>query len=201
MIGSCIIGRMNFRARLAQFIYDFLDIGKSARPADCIFVMAGKQERKVFGIKMWHSGCAPQLILSVGRFEWRKFEELHLESDGGLVSLVDQIPPTKRHFFLHLHGQKATCTPVRKGFLGTDSEAQALAPYLRKMSIRSLVVLSSPAHLRRVALAFRRALRKSGVDLTFVAVPEEVAFDSSPARAQVWSEFLKYLIYWFWLKF
>jgi uncharacterized SAM-binding protein YcdF (DUF218 family) len=192
---SCSIFIMNIRARLAQRIYDFLDIGTSPHPADCIFVMAGRQERKIHGIKMWRSGYAPQMILSVGRFEWRKFSDLNLESDGGLLSLVGHIPPEKRHFLVRLARQETSCTAVRKGFLGTRSEARALAEYLRSLPIRSLLVVSSPVHLRRVALAFRRAFRKSRIRLTFVAVPENFSLDSSAARALVWSEFRKYLLY------
>src|SRR5512139_2962770 len=97
---SCTIGRVSYRERLAQSVYDFLDVGKSPRPADCIFVLAGKQERKTYGIKMWHFGYAARLILSVGRFEWRKFGELGLDSDGGLEASVEQIPAKKRHFFI-----------------------------------------------------------------------------------------------------
>jgi hypothetical protein len=71
--------RREFMKKIVQSLYDFLDVGKSPRPADCIFVLAGKEERKAYGIKMWRFGYASQLILSVGRFEWRKFGELGLE--------------------------------------------------------------------------------------------------------------------------
>jgi hypothetical protein len=196
-----IIGHMHLREWLAKQIYDFLDVGRAPHPADCIFVMAGKQERKICGIKMWRIGFSDQLILSVDRFEWRKFANLNLESDGGLVSLVPQIPAPKRHFLVHLNHQQASCSLVAKSLFGTRSEARALAGYLCKTSIRSLMVVSSPAHLRRVAIAFRRAFRKSGIDPIFVAVPEEVAFDSSTVRAQIWAEFRKYLFYRFLLDF
>ncbi len=186
---------VNLRAKLAHSIYDFLDVGKSPRPADCIFVLAGKQERKTYGIKMWRFGYAPQLILSVGRFELRHFGELNLESDGGLESLVNQTPAQKRHFLVRLDRQDAFCTPVPTGHFGTRSEARALAEYVRDMSVRSLLVVSSPAHLRRVELAFRRAFRKSGIHLTFVAVPEKVSLGASAARLEIWTEFGKYLAY------
>jgi uncharacterized SAM-binding protein YcdF (DUF218 family) len=186
---------MNLKARLAQFIHDFLDVGKSPCIADCIFVMAGKQNRKAFGIKMWHIGYAAQLILSIGRFEWRKYKDLGLESDGGLESMVTQIPPPKRHFLIRLNSREAICTPVKPGYFGTYSEARNIAKYLRSMPARSLLVVSSPIHLRRVALAFRRSFRKSGVHLTFVGVPETASFDSPAARTTVWVEFGKYLLY------
>jgi uncharacterized SAM-binding protein YcdF (DUF218 family) len=186
---------VSLRVNFAHSIYDFLDVGKSPRPADCIFVLAGKQERKIYGIKMWRFGYASQLILSIGRFEWRKFNELKLESDGGLETLVKQTPPKKRHFLIQLDCQDTVCTPAKKRFLGTRSEARALSEYLRGMSVRSLLVVSSPAHLRRVALVFRRAFRKSGIQLTFVAVPENLPFSSPAARAEIWSEFRKYMLY------
>ncbi len=186
---------VDIRTKLAQLIYDFLDIGKSPRPADCIFVPAGRQARKVHGIKMWRFGYASQLILSVGRFEWRKFRELKLESDGGLEAFAAQIPPEKRHFLVRLDRQEAFCTPVRIGHFGTRSEARVLAEYLRSLPVRSLLVLSSPLHLRRVAVVFRKAFRNRGIHLTFVAAPEHKSFASPAARKEIWSEFFKYLLY------
>ena len=185
---------VNIHLKLAQQLHDFLDVGKSPRRADCIFVLAGKQERKAYGIKMWRFGYAPQLILSVGRFEWRKFRELDLESDGGLETCVARTPPEKRHFLVRLGPQGASCIAVRGGRLGTRSEARALARYLKDLPVRSLLVVSSPVHLRRVALAFRKTFRKSGIRLTFVATPERLPLESAEARAEVWSEFRKYLI-------
>jgi uncharacterized SAM-binding protein YcdF (DUF218 family) len=181
--------------KIIQLLYDFLDVGKSPRPADCIFVLAGKEMRKIYGIKMWRFGYASQLILSVGRFEWRKFGELGLESDGGLEAQAERIPAKQRHFFIQMDRQNTFCTPVRKGLLGTRSEARELAEYMRSLSMRSLLVISSPAHLRRVSLAFRRAFRKTGIQLTFVAVPERLSFESPAARAEVWTEFWKFFCY------
>jgi uncharacterized SAM-binding protein YcdF (DUF218 family) len=144
---------------------------------------------------MWRFGYAPQLILSVGRFEWRKFSDLNLESDGGLESLVAQTLAKKRHFLVRLDRQESFCTQVRTGLWGTRSEVRALAEYICGMSIRSLLVVSSPAHLRRVALVFRRAFRKSGIQLIFVPVPEKLSFALPADRAQIWSEFRKYILY------
>ncbi len=185
---------VSFSSRLAQAVYDFLDVGKSPRPADCIFVLAGKQERKTYGIKMWRFGYAPQLILSVGSFEWREFAKLGLESNGGLEAQVEQNPGKKRHFLIRLDRQDINCTPVKEGPVGTRSEARELAKYLRDFSIRSLLVVSSPVHMRRVALVFRRALRKTGIHLTFVAVPEKPSFALRTTRAEVWSELRRYLL-------
>ncbi len=184
---------MNFRERLAQFIFNFLDIGKSPHPSDCIFVPAGGQERKAYGIKMWRFGFAPRLVLSVGRFEWRRCGELNLEVDGGLEALATQTPPEKQHFLIGLNRQETSCIPVRVGRLQIRSEARILAEYLKQMPVRSLLVVSSPLQLKRASLAFHRAFRKSGIDLKFVAVPENLRVSSPAVRAQVYSELIKYL--------
>jgi uncharacterized SAM-binding protein YcdF (DUF218 family) len=182
---------------LEQQIYSFLDVGRSPQSADCIFVLAGKQDRKIVGVKMWHSGYATQLILSIDRFEWRKFKDLGLGLDGGLESLVAQTPPRQRHFFVHMNCERSVCTLVHKGYFGTHSEALALQKYLRELPVRSLLVVSSPLHMRRVALSFRRAFRKSDIHLRFVAVQEKPGIDTCEASTALWTEFRKYLIYKF----
>ncbi len=192
---SGTIGRVSFQDRLAQSVYDFLDVGKSPRPSDCIFVLAGRQERKTYGIRMWRFGYAPLLILSVSGYEWPKFGELDLESDGGLEALANQTSTKKKHFLVQLDRQETNCIPIQTGLLGMRSEARCLAEHLRNVSVRSLLVVSSPVHLRRVALAFRHAFRKTRTQLTFVAVPEKPLFDSGVFRSEIYSELRKYLIY------
>ncbi len=190
------MGSVNFRERLAQRIYDSLDIGKSPHIADCIYVPSGKQEQKVYGIKMWRFGYAPQLILGVGNLELERFGELGLESLDGLESMIGQTPQKKGHSLVRMDRQETTCTPVRGGGLfEIRTEARALAEYLRNMSVRSMLVVSSPVFLRRIALVLRRSLRKSGIRLTYVAVPEKISFDNPATRAEIWTEFRKYLLY------
>jgi uncharacterized SAM-binding protein YcdF (DUF218 family) len=173
-------------------IYKFLNIGERPQPADAIFVLAGQQERKVYGIELWREGFAPELILSIGRFEWRRFYQLGLPSDGGLRRLVEATPPTLRHFFLRFHGNGANAQWIRRGRYGTLSEGQALAETLRSAPPSSLMVVSTSIHLRRVALVFHRAFRGMDTQLLFVAVPAD-RFRLRPAA--LWTELGKYLCY------
>jgi uncharacterized SAM-binding protein YcdF (DUF218 family) len=163
-------------------IYDYLNIGAAPRKADCIFVLAGRQERKVFGIQLWKQGYAPEIILSVGRFEWRKFYHLGLSTDGGLKAMVDQTPPVHRHFFVRMNGKEAHCQWVQPGWLGTWREAWAMAAFLKNEPIQSLMVISDAVHLRRAAVAFRQAFRGRDFQLAFVAVDSA----SLPAERQSW---------------
>jgi hypothetical protein len=170
---------------------DYLDIASKPAPCDAIFVLAGRQERKVHGVDLWRVGYAPELILSVGRFEWRRFYDLGLPHDGGLQKLVDAVPPVERHFFVREWKDRAESLAVPKGKYGTLTEALAAASLLREGEYRSLMVVSSAFHLRRVALAFRRSFRGSGTRLVFVAVPN----DPPESRSELLTELQKYFLY------
>lgn len=187
---------------VAGYLYRFLDIESPPQKCDCIFVLAGKPERKIFGIDLWRRGYAPELILSVGRFEWRRFYTLRLPADGGLRQLVDATPPKQRHFFVRLRDSQVKAILIPRGRLGTMTEGRQLAALLRGGAIRSLMVVSTSIHLRRAALVFRHALRGSGIDLTFVAVPEDLSSIRrsdlgavKEVRAALWEEFRKYCFY------
>jgi len=193
------------RCRLIiERVYDFLNVGEPPGKADCIFVFAGHQERKSYGIQLWREEWAPRLILSVGRFEWRKFYGLDLPSDGGLKLLVERTAPKVRHFFVSFDGDDARSVLVEKGRYGTLTEAQGLAQFIKNEGLQSLMVVSTSIHLRRVALALKAALRGSHVRRTYVAVPENLSTlrrehlcSSQDVRREVWRELLKYLSYRF----
>ncbi len=172
-------------------LHNYLDIASKPEPCDAIFVLAGRQERKVHGVELWRVGYAPELILSVGRFEWRPFYDLGLPRDGGLQKLVDAVPPIERHFFVREWKDRAESIAVPKGKFGTLTEALAAANLLREGEYRSLMVVSSGYHLRRVALAFRRALRGSGTRLVFTAVPDE----PPESRSELLRELRKLFLY------
>lgn len=131
----------------------------SATPKGTIFVFAGHEERKRRGLELYREGLAPSIILSVARFEWRRFAALGLPDDGGLTRLVETIDPPKRHFFVHLESDRATCRAVPKGRFGTLSEARALAEELAISQIHDAWILSSEPHLPRCLLAIRMCLR------------------------------------------
>ena len=165
----------------------FLDVSVAPRPADVLFVFAGREERKRFGLELFEKGYAPRIILSVGRFEWRRFAALGLPDDGGLVDLVQTIEPTERHFFVELREGRTSCRHVRTGRYGTWSEARALAAYVTSQDAHSVLVVSSPIHLRRAVLALRHFLPE-GAELIPVASPPS---PDSPAR-----ELVKLAGYW-----
>ncbi len=159
----------------------------SEEPADLLFVFAGAPWRKEFALRAWRAGAARTLVLSVGRFEWRRLPSLGLPDDGGLRALVDGTPPPRRHFFILLEGADAQARLVPKGKLGTWSEALALARLVVERRARSVAVCTSDYHLPRATLSVRRAfqgLGVTGVAITAlpVAEPENAAMGTARRR-------------------
>ncbi|MBI4363963.1 MAG: YdcF family protein [Candidatus Latescibacteria bacterium] len=183
-------------------LFDSLGSSAPPRPADCIFVFAGRPERKRYGIELWNLGFAPRLVLSVGRFEWRSVPELGLP-DGGLASLAPTIPPGKRHFFLVLDSEGARARAVEVGGPGTWAEARALADTMSRERHRSVLVVSSFIHLRRATMVVRRRMRAPGIAVEETAVPEAAAtirrqgwWSRRMERDAVLLEAVKLALYW-----
>lgn len=143
-----------------------------ATPTDCVFVFAGNQERKHVAVDLWRAGRAPTLIVSVGRFEWRRFPALGLP-DGGFRALVDATPYWRRHFFVRIHGLEAEARLVRVRPFGTRREARALAAVCREQGFHSVTVVTSAVHVRRASLALSRAARGQAIAFTFETVPAD----------------------------
>jgi hypothetical protein len=139
--------------------------------ADAIFVFSGRESRKRYGVRLFQNGVAPRLILSVGRFEWRRFGELGLAGDGGLVDLVSNTEPELRHFFVDVRGSGVRCERIRKEPLGTWSEARALARFVEREGIDELAVLSHRQHLKRCLLCLRVLLPRSVRVVPLVSPP------------------------------
>ncbi len=149
----------------------FLDISREPERAEAIFVFAGREGRKRSGLRLYREGWAPRLILSVGRFEWRRFEALELESDGGLVEMVEGTPQRQRHFFVNVEPEATRCDRVAIGRLGTLTEARGLAQVIERDGPRKLLVVSSRAHLPRCLVALRVFISKN-VELVPIASAE-----------------------------
>jgi DUF218 domain-containing protein len=197
MLHSGMIAPMSFWTVARNALFDSLCAGGPPRKAEVLFVLAGRPERKRYGLELWRRGYAPTLVLSVGRFEWRRFGELGLPEDGGLVDLVQQTPPEERLFFVVVDRAdagtrvRALRVPVRS--LGTWSEASGLADFLQRGGYGSVLVVSSAIHLRRAVTTLRalaRGRRGAGasggaVRIDATAVPEH---ESSVARESWWRE-------------
>jgi hypothetical protein len=181
--------------------YDWLAVSDPCQTADVIFVLAGRECRKHFALRLFQQGLAPALLISVGRFEIRRFSNLKLPVPLDLLAVAATTEPRRRHYFVSVrHGTvEAQRIPVRR--FGTLREIRAFADWLRQHpSVRSAMVVSSGFHLRRVRMCCRR-LVPDGVKLHYVAAPEERQFVSTgwwrdaKARRLMLSEVVKVAFY------
>jgi len=158
--------------------------------ADAIFVFAGRESRKRFGLRLFREGISPRLVLSVGRFEWRRFANLGLPGDGGLVELVSKTEPKLRHFFVDVRSRSASSERIPTGFLGTWSETRALSRFVERERIERLVVISHRQHLRRCLLGLRLTLPYS-----CAVVPVAAPDDAGEPPSSRLTEAFKFLCY------
>jgi uncharacterized SAM-binding protein YcdF (DUF218 family) len=54
---------------------------------------------------------------------------------------------------------------VKNGVFGTMSEARAIADYMRRNSYKSVILVSSPCHTRRVKFSFNKFLKPVGINI------------------------------------
>ena len=140
-------------------------------PAGLIFAIAGRQQRKVYALELYRAGLAPWLLLSFGRFELRRAKQLDLPVAVDLVEAAKAVPAPLRHFFILFDGTGARVEWVRRRRFGTWNEIRALARWLEaRPEIRSLLIVSDRAHLRRVRMCCHALLPRQ-LQLSFVAVP------------------------------
>jgi uncharacterized SAM-binding protein YcdF (DUF218 family) len=157
-------------------IYDSLTRTDSVQPADLLFVMAGRMERKPYGLELYRAGVAPRLVLSVGRFEVSKMGKLDLGGLEELIALRDKTRPGERHFFVSVDAAGIRIDKVRVLRWSTYGEALALHQFLKWHPARTVTVISTDVHLRRVALTFAKVFRNSPVEFRYCPVPSRFGF-------------------------
>ncbi len=185
-------------------VYDRFAEADQPERADLIFVLAGRYRRKSYGVKLWKDGWAGRLLISVDRFEIRRFSTLRLPATLDLVDIASEIEPRQRHYFVEIQNGKVEAQRVAVGRFGTWAEIVGFSDWLRvNGQVRSAMIVSSGFHLRRIRMCCRK-LVGDGARLTFIAVPEESRYfrrfwwRNAEALKLVLAEFMKIGIYW-WL--
>jgi hypothetical protein len=191
-----------FRGLLAR-VYDWLACADPVGHGDLIFALAGRQSRKIFALELFAAGRAPALLLSVGRFEIRRFADIAWPVRLDLLQVVAEVPAPKRHLFVTYSDRESSVDFVRPGKFGTLREILALAAWLgTHRDTNSLLIISSASHLRRVRMCCRNLLPAS-IQFRLLAVENDGPFlaretwwQEKTARMIVLWEFPKLLVYW-----
>jgi uncharacterized SAM-binding protein YcdF (DUF218 family) len=156
--------------------YESLTLNDSPQPVDLIFVMAGRMERKRYGLERYRTGMAPRLTLSVGRFEVSRMSTLVLEAFDELIGLRDRTPPDERHFFIDIDNSGLRIEKSTLPGWSTYGEVVAFRRFWEARKARSVMVVSTDVHLRRTALAFAEVFRGVPVRFRYCPVPPRFGF-------------------------
>jgi hypothetical protein len=176
------------------------------RRADLIFVFAGQMSRKDYALDLLRQGLAPAVLLSVGRFEIRRFSKMSLPAPLDLLQIAQSIHPPQRHYFVFFREQTVHYEHLIPTRFGTLFEVRSLARWLAKHpEIRSLLVISSATHLRRIRLCCRAFLPRE-LAIGYVAAPQTSTSEAHEDTRIRWLapnflELIKLFAYWFLLKF
>jgi len=154
-------------------LYESLTRSDATTPADLIFVMAGRMDRKHYGLELYRAGLAPRLVLSVGRFEVSKMHKVDFERAlvEELIALRDKTRPDQRHFFVKLDPSGASIERRSPPTWNTYGEILDLRHFLEAGNVRRVMVVSTDVHLRRVALTCARVFRGTPVEFLYCPVP------------------------------
>jgi len=168
---------------LSRKFYQALVREDTVDPADLIFVIAGRMERKDYGIELFRAGVAPRLVLSIGRFEVSKMRKLAVDGIEELVRLRDQTPPDDRHFFIVMErsapGLRPDSPPTRETRIeqvplarwSTYGEALAMRSFLERGTARRVIIVSTDVHLRRVSLVLSQIFAGRDIQFRYCPVP------------------------------
>ena len=163
-------------------LYDHLTLNDSIQPVDLIFVMAGRMERKPYGVELYRVGVAPRLLLSIGRFEVSKMRTVDFVNAAELIALRDRTAPGDRHFFCEINAAGTRIETVRLRRWNTYGEVLGLREFLKRDMPRSVMVVSTGVHLRRVAATFDRVFRDAPLEARYCPVPARI----SSVRKEEW---------------
>src|SRR5687767_3149138 len=128
--------------------------------ADAIFVLAGTRvERPLEAADLFRAGYAPRIVVTRATAEQATFQ---IEKRGITVPTDFDLA---KDILLRLGiPERALIAPARIHD-NTAEEAQTLRALALENRWRRVIVVSSKYHLRRVSLAFHRALRGTNVEL------------------------------------
>jgi hypothetical protein len=165
--------------------------------ADLIFVLAGRENRKQFGLELYNQGLAPRILFSVARFEIRRFSKLSLPVPLDLLEMASDVPPPQRHYFVLFDGQRVQVEHVWPGRFGTLTEIESLVRWLESHpKIQSLLIISSDTHLRRIRLCCQ-SLLGAGFKSALIAAPDTSSGERKPeSTTAAFIEMFKVLLYW-----
>jgi uncharacterized SAM-binding protein YcdF (DUF218 family) len=170
----------------------WLDEPDSPRAADAIVVLAGSYARPLHAAELYLRGLAPVVYVSVPAPD---------PQAAALAALGVRLAPKEEIYEQTLRAKGVPARAIRRlgsGSLSTYDEAQAARATLARRGA-TLLVVTSPLHVRRARMIFADALEGSGTALAVLAAREESVparwWTSQDAAREVLLEWAKILFY------
>jgi DUF218 domain len=157
-------------------LYQSLTWNDPVESVDLIFVMAGRMERKQYGLELYRAGIAPRLVFSVGRFEVSKMSRLEWEGFHDLIALRERTQPDDRHFFVEVDSSGIHIERAKLQRWNTYGEALGLRQLLAGGNLGKVMIISTEIHLRRVAFTLNKVFHDVPVKFSYCPVPPRLEF-------------------------
>lgn len=156
LTGLLLVAAVIFHQPLLMSVGGYLSVSQPPTNADAIRVMGGHPERYRYAVDLFERGYGSRLILSLQE----RWDPLLQRTNVEIV----------RDFAEAEGVPKQTITVTSTA--STYEEAVFTAQRINEAGLESVLVVSSPFHMRRVATTFRQVIGDRA-ELTFVAVPFE----------------------------
>jgi uncharacterized SAM-binding protein YcdF (DUF218 family) len=159
---------VGFRHRIDLAIGNFLLVKDDLSPVDVIHVIAGDDYRTEYALQLYKQGYARQLFFTGG---WCVYHNYYHGEHALQLALAAGIP---RDAIIYDDSK----------VLSTYDEALLLKNYLdAHPSIKSIMVVSDPFHMRRVQWTYRHIF---GGNVQMLMAP--VPFEQTPFKQQWWMD-------------
>lgn len=142
--------------------------------ADALVVLSGEPSRHLYGADLYREGIARQVYITrpVRLRAYKTFDDMKIPFPK-IEDLYRAVLVGKGVDARHIHF-------LGEALVSTVDEARAVKVLASKNSLRKLVVITSPYHVRRVKMVFRDVVPE--VEVAVVATPYE------PFPAQWWTD-------------
>ncbi|MGD8997184.1 MAG: YdcF family protein [Anaerolineae bacterium] len=187
IVVSLLATLLMIREPVLMAIGDFLAVRDELRPADVIHVISGLDHRADYGIQLYQEGYGKRLFFT-----------------GGWCAVIDGNHAERGRERARQQGVPLQAIAIDGSWVtSTYSEVVKLQGFIAgsSQSIRSVIVVSDPYHMRRARWTYQRLL-DSGISVQMAPVP----YGSSPferrwwtdkgSRRKVRSEYLKIVYYY-----
>lgn len=163
-LATLVLTTMAFHEPILIGAGEFLIVGDEPKPADVIWILGSMipgagDERYVYGLDLFQQGFGKRLVLSLGTREVPMlFRTETVRNNADLL----------REYFASKGVDPGQLTVLEAK--NTYDEARLARDYLQKSGMRSALIVTSPEHMRRARMIFRRVVGDAA-ELTMVAVP------------------------------